>query len=34
MAADLGRSGAAGVREHYSVTQMAERAIEVYSSLV
>ncbi len=34
MAADLGRQGAAGVREHYSVARMAERAIEIYSGLV
>ncbi|MFN7927821.1 MAG: glycosyltransferase family 4 protein [Blastocatellia bacterium] len=33
-AADLGRKGAAAVREHYSVTRMAERTIEVYSNLV
>lgn len=34
MAADLGRKGAVGVREHYGVARMAERAIEVYGSLV
>ncbi|HEX4947982.1 MAG TPA: glycosyltransferase family 4 protein, partial [Blastocatellia bacterium] len=34
MAADLGRNGAAGVRAHYGVAHMAERAIEVYSRLV
>ena len=34
MAADLGRKGAAGVREHYGVARMAERAVEVYSGLV
>ncbi len=34
MAADLGRKGAAGVREHYGVARMAERAVEVYSRLV
>ncbi len=34
MTADLGRQGAAGVRAHYSVARMAERAIEVYSRLV
>lgn len=34
LTADLGRHGAAGVRKHYGVAQMAERAIEVYSSLV
>src|SRR5262249_47541809 len=27
---ELGRRGAAGVREHYSVSQMAARALEVY----
>ncbi len=30
---DLARQGAAGVREHYSVEQMASRALEVYASL-
>jgi glycosyltransferase involved in cell wall biosynthesis len=34
MADDLGRNGAAGVREHYNVARMAEQAIEVYSRLV
>ena len=34
MAADLGRQGAAGVREHYGVARMAERAAEVYSRLI
>ncbi len=34
MAADLGRSGAAGVRAHYGVARMAERAVEVYSRLL
>ena len=33
LAHDLGRRGAAGVREHYSVGRMAERAMEVYSTL-
>jgi glycosyltransferase involved in cell wall biosynthesis len=28
--AELGRNGAQGVRQHYSVAQMAERALEVY----
>jgi glycosyltransferase involved in cell wall biosynthesis len=32
-AEELGRSGAQGVRRHYSVTQMAERAVEVYGGL-
>jgi glycosyltransferase involved in cell wall biosynthesis len=32
-AEELGRSGAQGVRRHYSVTQMAERAVEVYAGL-
>ncbi|HKW97632.1 MAG TPA: glycosyltransferase family 4 protein [Bryobacteraceae bacterium] len=30
-AEELGRKGAAGVREHYSAARMAERALEVYS---
>lgn len=30
---DLARQGAAGVRQHYSVEQMAERALSVYSLL-
>ena len=34
MAADLGRRSAIGVQQHYSVARMAERAVEVYSSLV
>lgn len=34
LAADLGRKAAAGVQAHYSVAQMAVRAVEVYSSLV
>ena len=33
MAADLGRRGAAGVQQHYSVARMAERAVEVYGQL-
>jgi len=33
LAADLARRGAAGVRRHYGVQQMAERAVEVYASL-
>ena len=32
-AAELGRRGARGVREHYSVAQMAGRALEVYRSV-
>jgi glycosyltransferase involved in cell wall biosynthesis len=34
MANDLGRRGAIGVREHYTSSQMAIRATEVYSSLI
>lgn len=34
MANDLGRKGTAGVRQHYSVTQMADRALEVYGNLL
>ncbi len=34
MADDLGQRGAAAVREHYGVTLMAERALEVYSHLI
>ena len=30
---DLAKRGAAGVREHYTVSQMASRALEVYASL-
>jgi glycosyltransferase involved in cell wall biosynthesis len=30
---DLGRLGALGVRQHYSVTQMAQKAAEVYSGI-
>ncbi len=33
LANDLAKRGAAGVREHYSVTQMASRALEVYASI-
>jgi glycosyltransferase involved in cell wall biosynthesis len=33
LASDLARRGAAGVRQHYGVQQMAERAVEVYASL-
>lgn len=33
LANDLGRQGAAGVREHYHVRQMAERALDVYGNL-
>jgi glycosyltransferase involved in cell wall biosynthesis len=32
--AELGRRGAAGVRAHYSVSQMAERALEAYQKIV
>ncbi|HEY9401663.1 MAG TPA: glycosyltransferase family 4 protein [Pyrinomonadaceae bacterium] len=32
-AAELGQSGARGVRQHYSVARMAERALEVYESV-
>jgi glycosyltransferase involved in cell wall biosynthesis len=32
-AAELGRAGAEGVRAHYSVARMAERALEVYEGL-
>jgi hypothetical protein len=31
--AELGRRGAAGVGEHYSVARMAERAEEVYTAV-
>jgi glycosyltransferase involved in cell wall biosynthesis len=34
LAADLGRAGARGVREHYSVARMADRALEVYEEIV
>jgi glycosyltransferase involved in cell wall biosynthesis len=33
LAEELGRNGFRGVREHYSVARMAERAMEVYGSL-
>jgi glycosyltransferase involved in cell wall biosynthesis len=33
LAAELGRRGAAGVREHYSVANMAHRALEVFNTL-
>ena len=32
--AELGRRGAQGVRQHYSVAQMAERALEAYQKIV
>jgi len=32
LAEDLGRQGAAGVREHYGAARMARRAVEVYAS--
>ncbi len=32
-ARELGRRGASGVREHYTVARMAERAVEVYEDL-
>jgi glycosyltransferase involved in cell wall biosynthesis len=32
--AGLGRSGANGVRRHYTVTQMAERVVEAYRSAI
>jgi glycosyltransferase involved in cell wall biosynthesis len=34
LAAELGRRGHAGVREHYTVARMAERALEVYTGLL
>jgi glycosyltransferase involved in cell wall biosynthesis len=34
LANELGRAGAAGVREHYSVARMADRALEVYGDVV
>ncbi len=34
LTADLGRKGAVGVREHYGVTHMAERAVAVYAKLL
>ena len=33
LAAELGRRGAQGVREHYSVAHMAARALEVYRNI-
>ena len=33
LANDLAKRGAAGVREHYTVSRMASRALEVYASL-
>ena len=33
LANDLAKRGVAGVREHYSVSQMASRALEVYAGL-
>jgi glycosyltransferase involved in cell wall biosynthesis len=30
---ELGRRGAQGVREHYSATRMAQRAVEVYGGI-
>jgi glycosyltransferase involved in cell wall biosynthesis len=33
LAADLGRKGAQGVREHYSAARMAARAVEAYQSI-
>jgi glycosyltransferase involved in cell wall biosynthesis len=33
LAADLGRRGATGVRTHYSVARMADRALDVYAGL-
>ena len=33
LAADLGRAGARGAREHYSVARMADRALEVYEEV-
>jgi glycosyltransferase involved in cell wall biosynthesis len=32
-AEELGRRGAAGVREHYSVARMAQRTVEVFESI-
>jgi glycosyltransferase involved in cell wall biosynthesis len=34
LASRLGRAGARGVREHYSVARMADRALEVYEEVV
>ena len=33
LAAELGRRGAQGVREHYTASHMAARALEVYGSI-
>jgi len=33
LAAELGRAGARGVREHYTVARMADRALEVYAGV-
>ena len=33
LANDLAKRGVAGVREHYSVSQMASRALDVYAGL-
>jgi glycosyltransferase involved in cell wall biosynthesis len=33
-AADLGRAGARGVREHYTAARMGARALEVYATLI
>jgi glycosyltransferase involved in cell wall biosynthesis len=33
LASELGRKGAAGVREHYNVARMADRALEVYEQI-
>jgi glycosyltransferase involved in cell wall biosynthesis len=31
---ELGRRGAEGVKEHYSVARMAARAVDVYSGII
>jgi glycosyltransferase involved in cell wall biosynthesis len=33
LASELGRKGAAGVREYYNVKRMADRALEVYENM-
>ena len=33
LAEELGKRGAQGVREHYSASRMAARALEVYASI-
>ena len=33
LAEELGKRGAEGVREHYSASRMATRALEVYASI-